>query len=192
MSMTAANKLDRIIGVLFWLQLVIGIVLAISWPVALKAPGPLAGAALTLLFRTLMRRGTLTSRSAVTATSLVLALGIVYPWPWVSDVDETTEKAAQVRRLAGPEGCVCLAIVVDTIWEPKEKYGGQATAFCVPESDERLTRWLEEGTVSSEWRLTFRTKWFTETTLYSLDLLSVEEVPSEELYANNGCENVMP
>ena len=110
MSTTAANKLDRIIGVLFWLQLVIGIVLAISWPVALKAPGPLAGAALTLLFRTLMRRGTLTSSRAVAATSLVLVLGVVYPWPWVSDVDETTEKAAQVRRLAGPEGCICLAI----------------------------------------------------------------------------------
>ncbi len=85
-----------------------------------------------------------------------------------------------------------MAIAVDTIWEPKEKYGGHAAAFCVPESDERMSRWLEAGTVSSQWRLTFRTKWFTETTLYSLGLLSVEEVPSEELYANNGCENVMP
>ena len=130
--------------------------------------------------------------TVVGVVGLAVWLGAVYPWPWIRDAETTVEKTAQVRRLAGPEGCICLAIAVDTVWEPKSVYGGHADAFCVPESDARMKGWLDAGTVSGRWKLTFRTTWFTETTLHSTDLLSVETVPAIELFANSGCTMAVP
>ena len=136
--------------------------------------------------------GLLKSKPAVAGVVSVVLLGLLYPWPWVREAVQTVEKTAQVRRLAGPDGCMCLALTVDTIWEPKSVYGGHAEAFCTPASDERMSRWLESGTVAGQWRLTFQTTGFSEPNLQTTALIAIEAVPAAELLANNGCSMVLP
>ena len=118
--------------------------------------------------------------------------GVAYPWPWVRAAEATVEKTAQVQRLAGPAGCMCLALTVDTILAPKSVYGGHAEAFCAPETDERMLRWIASGSVSAQWRLTFQTTGFSDTTLQTTTLISVEAVSAADLLANNGCTMVLP
>ncbi len=132
------------------------------------------------------------SKPMVFGAGCVVLLGLVYPWPWVRESVQTVEKTAQVRRLAGPDGCMCLALTVETIWAPKSVYGGHAEAFCAPASDERMSRWLESGTVSGRWRLTFETTGLSEPILKTPGLISIEAVPAAEVLANNGCTLVLP
>jgi len=141
---------------------------------------------------TVSRRGRVPTRLVLGVGVVLFALGMAYPWPWVCNADDSAQHDAKVRRLAGPEGCLCVGLTVDHLWGPEGTKVGHAEAFCMPEPDERLSAWLEAGTVPVEWMLTLRTPLFAETELASIRLKTVGKVDAAELFANNGCAKITP
>ena len=163
---------------------------ALSIVVGINAPGLLVGAVLTGLLGLALKKDWVVVRTAWVGALVCAALGFLYPWPWIQYEEQSVQRTATVRTLVGPPDCVCLALTVPPLWEG-DPSSGQAEAFCVPKTDERMLPLLASGTVSSSWSITLQKPIWTDPTLDSVSLQTVEEVDAQTLYANNGCRQAL-
>ena len=151
-----------------------------------RAPGPLTGAVLTSLVWLALKQERISARPAVVLVFAGVIMGLVYPWPWTRVSHSDVERLANVRKLAGPDGCVCIALAVPPLMDADETTA-QAKAFCLPQSDGRFTPWLDAGTVATQWRLTLQRTGLDEPALMHTQLLHVGGAQAAILESNNGC-----
>jgi len=186
--MSEHPKAQRALLGLLALQVCAAIGFVVFWMWGAKAPGPAAAALLIVVISVCMKKAVVPPRVAVAAAVAVSVLGLAYPWPWVRYAQQESQFQADVRRLAGPEGCVCVGLVVDQVWGEEETPSGQAEAFCVPESDERLGQWIDAKRVPTTWQLTHMQVLFDAPVLFARSLTMVEGHDARALQGNNGCE----
>jgi len=140
-------------------------------------------------FRRGMKGGWMSFRPIVVLALGGMTLGVVYPWPWIRSEEQSVQRIATVRKLAGPPGCVCVALTVPPLWN-EEVSSGQAEAFCVPDTDDRFVSWLKSGTATTSWRITVHRPLWAEPTLHDTTLQTVEGTDARDLHNNKGCTMV--
>jgi hypothetical protein len=190
--MSKRSTEQRVLLGLFGVQVCAAIAFVAFWTWGAKAPGPAVAAGLILILFGVLRQGFVSPRLAIALAVLISGLGLSYPWPWVQYEQQQSEFQADVRRLAGPEGCTCVGLVVDQVWGAEEKPSGQAEAFCMPSDDERLAKWVSEGRVSTTWTLTYMRMLFDAPVLFARGLEMVDGQDANALRGNNGCDGFAP
>ncbi len=190
--MSEHPKAQRILLGLLVLQVCAAIGFVLFWMWGAKAPGPAAAAVFIAVLSVGLKRSVVPPRVAIAAAIVVSILGLAYPWPWVRYDQQDSEFQADVRRLAGPENCVCVGLVVDQVWGAEEKPVGHAEAFCMPGTDDRLSQWVEAGSVPTTWRLTYMRVLFDAPVLFARGLTAVDGHDALQLQGNNGCEMGAP
>lgn len=187
LSMSERPAAQRVLLGLLTLQLCAAIGFVLFWVWGAKAPGPAVAAVVIALLSVGLKRTWIPPRLAVAAALAVSVLGLTYPWPWVRYEQQESVYSADVRRLAGPDGCMCVGLVVDQVWGAEDKPSGQAEAFCMPDGDERLNQWIQAGTVSTTWRLTFMHVFLDAPVIFARSLAAVDGHDANGLLGNSGC-----
>jgi len=146
-------KAKRIILFLGLLQLAAGLFFLFAWMWGLKAPGALAGGAVTLALPQLIRRGILSPRATVRVAVVITVLGLASPWPWVRYVEEELVLQADWHEATAPPNCECIGI---TVRHPQLlDVGSESTTwyFCNPDMQRLRERLPADGRVETTWEV---------------------------------------
>jgi hypothetical protein len=146
------KRLGRILLVAALAQLALGVFLALTWVLGLKAPGPLASGVLTLGLWFFVTRDAMALRSARVLAAAALVVGLLFPWPWVRYSDQQLTLEARWSKVSGSgPACTCIDLWIAEPFPSAEISGERQARLCLVDAsqfrrllgagDRVLTRW---------------------------------------------------